>query len=418
MSGRPRKSRSSRSPGVSSTGQVRLRRSGLCRTPRPTAPASRSWAVDGPPPVSWRPPPAGSPAGRSTRRSTRWPRTRGAWRSRTRTFALSAEARIVAALALSLGVGLIATPVAIRTAERIGFYDRPLGYKGHAAPTPYLGGAAVVVGFLVGALGIVGDLSRLAPIFVCALVLFVVGTLDDRVGLGAGPRVAVETGAAVALFVAGLGWHAFGSDAANLALTIAWVVGVVNAFNLMDNMDGAAGTVAVLSSIGAAVLALSVDDHAVAALSIALCGACLGFLPFNLSAPARIFLGDGGSMPIGFVVSAAIMAVPLHGTVGWHRLLVAALLVSPVVVDTTLVMVSRRRAGVAVAMGGRDHLTHRLRMRFHSARTVALVLASAQAAACATALVIADLGDAATAVAWALLIVCVAALVALFETRA
>ena len=281
---------------------------------------------------------------------------------------MSAEARIVAALALSLGVGLIATPVAIRTAERIGFYDRPLGYKGHAAPTPYLGGAAVVVGFLVGALGIAGDLSRLAPIFVCALFLFGVGTLDDRVGLGAIPRVITEVAAGVALFIAGLGWHVFGSDAADLVLTVVWVVGVVNAFNLMDNMDGAAGTVAVLSSIGAAVLALSAGDHAVAALSIALGGACLGFLPFNLSAPARIFLGDGGSMPIGFIVSAAIMAVPLGGVAGWHRLLIAALLVAPVVVDTTLVTVSRRRAGVAVASGGHLGLRQVLAVAQHQHR--------------------------------------------------
>ena len=102
---------------------------------------------------------------------------------------MSAEARIAAALALSLGAGLVATPVAIRAAVRIGFYDRPVGYKGHAAPTPYLGGAAVVAGFLVGALAIAGDLSWLAPIFVCALFLFGVGTLDDRVGLGATPRL-------------------------------------------------------------------------------------------------------------------------------------------------------------------------------------------------------------------------------------
>jgi len=331
---------------------------------------------------------------------------------------LSAEARIVAALGLSLCAVLVATPVAIRTAQRIGFYDRPAGYKGHAAPTPYLGGAAVIAGFLAGALAIAGDLARLAPILVCALLLFVVGTLDDRVNLGPAPRVAVEAAAAVALFVAGLGWHVFNGDAANLALTVAWVVGVVNAFNLMDNMDGAAGTVAVLSSIGAAVLALSVGDNAIAALSIALCGACLGFLPFNLSAPARIFLGDGGSMPIGFVVSAAIMAIPLGDAEGWHRLLVAALLIAPVVVDTTLVTVSRRRAGVAVAKGGRDHITHRLRSRFPSPRAVALVLAAGHAAACGTALAIADLGDAWTAAAWVLLFVCVAALVTLFETRA
>ena len=141
------------------------------------------------------------------------------------------------------------------------------------------------------------------------------------------------------LFAADLGWHVFASDAANLVLTIGWLLGVINAFNLMDNMDGAAGTVAALSSVGTAILALTVHEISIAVLAVALCGACLGFLPYNLSSPARIFLGDGGSMPVGFLVAAAIMAVPLHGAVGWHRLLVAVLLVALPVLDTTLVMV-------------------------------------------------------------------------------
>jgi hypothetical protein len=88
----------------------------------------------------------------------------------------------------------------------------------------------------------------------------------------------------------------------------------------MDNMDGASSTIASFSALGAAVLAISLGDPVLGALALGPVGACLGFLPYNLARPsARIFLGDGGSMPIGFVVAAASMALPLGGEAGWHQ---------------------------------------------------------------------------------------------------
>ena len=101
-------------------------------------------------------------------------------------------------------------------------------------------------------------------------------------------------------------------------------------------------------------------DIALAILVFGLAGACLGFLPYNLASPARIFLGDGGSLPIGFVVAASIMALPLGAELGLEHLLVGVLLAGLPVLDTALVSVSRRRAGLSLLQGGRDHLTHRL----------------------------------------------------------
>ncbi len=309
--------------------------------------------------------------------------------------------------------------MAIRVAERLDFHDHPASYKGHVRPTPYLGGTALIAGFLAAAVLLGGGFSRLAPIAGGALALWVVGTLDDRRTLTPQLRVVAALGAATLLFAGGLGWSVFDQPLADYVLTVLWVVGLVNAFNLMDNMDGASSTIASLSALGAAVLALGLGDPVLAALALGLVGACLGFLPYNLARPsARIFLGDGGSMPIGFVVAAAIMALPLGGEAGWHRLLAAVLLAGLPILDTSLVMVSRHRAGISLLQGGTDHLTHRLRRRLPSARAVALVLAGAQALLCLIAFSVTQLGDLSVAAVWITLVVGAAAVVATLERDA
>ena len=236
------------------------------------------------------------------------------------------EARLIAAFLLALGAAFAVTPVAIAVAGRTDFHDRPVGYKGHARPTPYLGGAAVLGGFLVAAALLGGEFARLSPIVVLTCGLWLLGTVDDRRGLAAWPRVAAECVAAIVLWSTGLGWNVFPGDAADLALTIVWVVGLVNAFNLIDNMDGAAATLAAVTSVAIGLLALIEGDVPLAILVFGLAGACLGFLPYNLASPARIFLGDGGSLPIGFVVAAALMALPLAPELELEHVLVAVLL--------------------------------------------------------------------------------------------
>jgi UDP-GlcNAc:undecaprenyl-phosphate GlcNAc-1-phosphate transferase len=331
---------------------------------------------------------------------------------------LPPEALFASAFALSLIVVLAVTPLAIRIADRTGFHDQPVGYKGHSKPTPYLGGAAVFTGYLLAAVLTGAAGSRLGWILVFAIFLWAVGTIDDRVTVTPLLRVIAETGAAAGLFAAGLGWSITGNDFADLAITVIWVVALSNAFNLMDNMDGAACTVALFSSAGTAVIALVLGDEMLAALAIALSGACLGFLRYNLAGPARIFLGDGGSMPIGFVVSATIMALPLDNDVRWQRLAIGVLLAGLPLLDTSLVILSRRRAGISLLQGGRDHLTHRLRRRLPSARAVAVALGTVQAALCAGALWLSQHDETSTTLAWAFLLVAGAATVALMETQA
>jgi UDP-GlcNAc:undecaprenyl-phosphate/decaprenyl-phosphate GlcNAc-1-phosphate transferase len=327
------------------------------------------------------------------------------------------EARLIAAFLLPLAAAFVVTPAAIAVAGRTNFHDRPTGYKGHGGPTPYLGGAAVLGGFLVAAALVGGEFSRLSPIVVCTCALWALGTLDDRIGLAAWPRLGAEAIAAIVLWSTGLGWNVFPGDEADLALTIFWVVGLTNAFNLIDNMDGAAATLAAVSSVAVGTLALVEGDIPLAILVFGLAGACLGFLPYNLSSPARIFLGDGGSLTLGFVVAAALMALPMAPELGFEHVLVAVLLAGVPVLDTTLVSISRRRAGVSLLTGGRDHLTHRLRTRLGTARTVALTLGLVQAVLGMVAIGVVQLGRGSILAAWAMWFVAASATIVLLESR-
>lgn len=324
------------------------------------------------------------------------------------------------ALALGAAVTALASPVAIEIARRTAFYDRPTGYKSHASPTPYLGGLAVVAGLVAGSIAFGSELNGLGWLLAAVLAALVLGTIDDRVGLEIGPRLAVEAALGAAIFAAGLGFSIFGSDPADLALTIAFVVAVINAYNLMDNIDGAASTVAGVSALAIAVYSAYVGADAVAAIALALAGACASFLLFNLARPrARIFLGDGGSMAIGLALALLIMALPYptEFSFGGEVLPVLVILVGLPAFDTALVTISRRRRGVMVMSGGLDHLTHRLLGRLGSPRRVALAIGAGQLACCALALVLLELGPSA-AVPSATLLLLVAGLgVAMAESE-
>ncbi len=209
----------------------------------------------------------------------------------------------------------------------------------------------------------------------------------------------------------------FQANGLNFALTLVWVMGIVNAFNFMDNMDGAAATVGALAAAAVAVLSLVHGDVALAVVCGGLAGACAGFLPYNLAGPARIFLGDGGSLPIGFVVAASLMALSAGQDLGWPLLLASMLLVGTPVVDTALVLISRRRARVPMLTGGRDHVTHRLLPRLGSPPRVALVLGSLQAVLGVVAIGVVELGEGSVLAAWSVWFAASAAGVMLLETR-
>ena len=298
------------------------------------------------------------------------------------------EARLLLGLTLAMAIAYAATPVAIRLAAHFEFYDRPVGYKGHSAPTPYLGGLAVTTAFIVAVLALTSDPGRTLPVLGGVVVLWAVGTLDDRRTVGPLTRVAVEAALGAMLWATSLGWSLGLGAAVDLLATVVWVIAVVNAFNLFDNMDGASSTMACVVAAAVAVLGLVQSDVWLVATGAALCGACLGFLPHNLSRPsARIFLGDGGSMPIGFAIAALVMVGASTAAGQWQALVMGLLLVGVPALDTCLVVVSRRRRGVSILTGGRDHLTHRTRARMRNVHASVAALGAGQALLAALALV-------------------------------
>jgi UDP-GlcNAc:undecaprenyl-phosphate GlcNAc-1-phosphate transferase len=309
---------------------------------------------------------------------------------------MSPELKAGAAFCIAALVTYLVTPLCIRVAVRTGFYDLPKGYKGHKRPTPYLGGTAIVLGIVAAVMTTDGGVQAHPLIIVCAVGIWVMGTIDDKVNLPISLRTFAEVGIAVALWATGRGWDIFHNGPADLALTVVWVVGVMNAFNLMDNMDGAAASTAAVSAAGAGALALLSGDSTLAVLAFGVAGACVAFLPRNLA--SRIFMGDGGSLMVGLLVARVTMAAVTRHYLGASGVVVAALLVGLVIFDTTLVVVSRSRAGVSVLTGGRDHLTHRLAGRVGAPRNVALTLALTQMVLCSITIAVAQAG-----VGWVLL---------------
>jgi UDP-GlcNAc:undecaprenyl-phosphate/decaprenyl-phosphate GlcNAc-1-phosphate transferase len=298
---------------------------------------------------------------------------------------MSSAVSATVGFAIALAVACAATPAAIAVARMTDFLDRPREYRQHARPTAFLGGAAVLAGFLTSAL-VLGVSGKLLVPVGCAAGMWLLGTVDDRVAVAPRWRVLVEVVAGVAVFEAGLGWSTAAGQVVNLFLTVAWIVGLVNAFNLMDNLDGACGTVAAVACAGIGALAVVKGHALIAGLAFALSGACVGFLPWNLAGPAKVFLGDGGSMPLGFLVAALAMATVRHASGGNAGLLAGALLCGLPILDVTLVTVSRTRRGVSLLTGGRDHLTHRILLAVGSPRMVALALAFGQGLLCSLAI--------------------------------
>lgn len=270
----------------------------------------------------------------------------------------------VGAFAVSLALALGLTPLALRLAVSKEVLDRPGDYKVQESPVPYLGGVAIVISFAIAVL--IATLinppdSRLGELVIllgCAVGLSIMGLIDDLRGLPPLLRLAVQIGAALAIWSTGVGVHLFDNDIPNAVLTVFWIVGVTNAFNLLDNMDGlSAGTASIASGFFFILAALN-GQLLVAALSIALCGCALGFLRHNVH-PARIYMGDAGSLFLGFMLS--VLGVKLHfDAPASVTFMVPILVLGVAIFDTTLVVTSRVLNKRGVLTGGRDHISHRL----------------------------------------------------------
>ncbi len=261
-------------------------------------------------------------------------------------------------------LSLLLTPLCLRLAVHRGFLDHPGAHKGHESPVPYLGGLAIVGALSVAVIAAAvvrpppSKFDELIIVLGIALGLSVVGLVDDLRGLGATVRLAAEIGAGVGIWAIGIGVQFTGSGAANALLTVLWIVGITNAFNLLDNADGLSAGVAGVSAASFFAIAAVDAQYLVAGLAIALAGCALGFLRHNYH-PARIYMGDAGSLYLGFLLAYLGLKVryPLPENIA---LLVAPVVLTIPILDTSLVTFTRLLHGRSPFRGGRDHISHRL----------------------------------------------------------
>ncbi len=295
--------------------------------------------------------------------------------------------RIAIAGGVAFVIVALLVPVARRYALRNGITDNPAPGKAHASPTPYLGGVAIALGAVACSLVLPGWQSQAAVILAAAALVAVTGLFDDVRTVRPSMRLLVEASAATAAAAAGAHVQLFGGPL-DYVITVVWIVVITNSFNLLDNMDAAAGSIATVIASALAVTALLEGQRLVGGMAVVVAAACLAFLLYNWH-PARIFMGDAGSLFLGFVL--AVIALKLRTPVPHGASIVAVvLLVGPAVFDTTLVVISRVSHGRPIYIGGTDHTSHRLLLLGIPRVGVTAVLIGGTAASCTLGVLVAE----------------------------
>jgi UDP-GlcNAc:undecaprenyl-phosphate GlcNAc-1-phosphate transferase len=262
---------------------------------------------------------------------------------------------------LAVGLSLYMTPIVIEAALKYDIVDRPDGkLKNHKQPTAYLGGLAVYLAFLF-TLALTFDFSsEVLGILLAGSMVVMLGIIDDLRPLGPQLKLLGQAIAVLVLMRAGLYIKiAALPPAACLALTFFWLMATINGFNIIDIMDGLATGVACIASAVLFVVAAVNRQPMMAILAISLCGALAGFLRYNVE-PARIYLGDAGSMLLGLTLGSLAMMgqYSQHNPVGYCAPL---LILGVPLFDTAYVMFLRWRRGMSVIQGSPDHYALRLR---------------------------------------------------------
>jgi UDP-GlcNAc:undecaprenyl-phosphate GlcNAc-1-phosphate transferase len=282
--------------------------------------------------------------------------------------------RIVLAGFVTLLFGLVLTLMARAVSPRFRLIAVPRQDRWHQKPTPMLGGVAIYISFVIGFLVFMPKVPGTYAILGASTLLLLTGVVDDAIHIKPYAKLVLQMVAAATLVFFGLHLPWANYPWINDLLTIFWLVGMTNAINLLDNMDGLAGGITLISSIFLAITFLINGQTSVAILPALLGGAVLGFLVFNFN-PASIFMGDSGSMFLGFTLAGTAL---LADTARFRSL--TSVLLTPVLImmlpifDTCFVTVVRKLSGRPISQGGRDHTSHRLVALGVSERRAVLLL--------------------------------------------
>ncbi|MGE0432370.1 MAG: glycosyltransferase family 4 protein [Planctomycetota bacterium] len=288
-------------------------------------------------------------------------------------------------------VTLAVTPLVMRLARRLGAIDKPQPDKVHVNPTPRLGGFAILAGVGVGALAVgwSSELTFSTPLIAClgaAIAMSLVGAADDCRNWSARTKFLLQLPVAIAVVMLGVSFTRFEIpgilylDLGSIGpvVTVFWLVGVTNAFNLIDGLDGLATSLALIISVGLGLLFLLTGTIAPAVIAFSVAGSSFAFLFYN-SSPARVFLGDTGSLMLGMLLgSLVVLATHLPYLPGGSLSVAIAFFIYPVA-DTLVVIARRQLYGKPIFNGDHGHI-HHLLLDFgigHRGATWLLMLATA-----------------------------------------
>ena len=286
-------------------------------------------------------------------------------------------------------ISFLTTPLVRWLALRRGWMDHPSSaVKTHKVSTPSLGGIAIFAGF-AGTLLLLrfctdfptGTLRSLRALLTGASFVFLLGIADDLSkpkGLHFKPKFAIQVLAACALLFFGIRIRFIQPDYFAMALTVFWVVGITNAMNIIDIMDGLSASQAAIAGLGFLMISLPSEELYVNFAAAALAGAAAGFIPWNLSSERKIFMGDSGSMVLGFVL-AAISLGTRYSEVNPLGVFAPLLILMVPMYDTFFVMYLRMKAGTSPFLGSKDHFALRLEEMGYARDRIVLLAGGAAA---------------------------------------
>lgn len=281
---------------------------------------------------------------------------------------------IYIAFLIALAVAYIATPFVIKLANRVGAIDVPKDNRRvHTVPIPRLGGIAIFIGFMAGVLANVEMDTKLIGVLVGAAIIVTMGYFDDIKPLSAKVKLLVQIIAAAIVIYNGVLIERVTNPMSLIVavekpyielgiwaypLTLFWIVGVTNAINLIDGLDGLAAGVSTISALTLTAVALFMGSDYVAVLAAILAGATIGFLPYNFN-PAKIFMGDTGSLFLGFMLSVLSVMGVLKSTAALS-IMVPILAIGLPIFDTFMAIIRRALSGKSLMEADKGHLHHKL----------------------------------------------------------
>ncbi|MCP4482886.1 MAG: undecaprenyl/decaprenyl-phosphate alpha-N-acetylglucosaminyl 1-phosphate transferase [bacterium] len=283
-------------------------------------------------------------------------------------------------LILAYILTLILLPIVIKFTNKYKIYDQPdSNIKTHKIPTPYLGGIAIALSFFITLLVIrfstdfdTGTLRNLRGIYISGFILLLVGVYDDLKDMNFKMKFFWQFLAATVLIFFDMKIKFITPNYMAIFFTYLWIIGIINAVNLVDIMDGLSSGIALIACLSFFFINSPMEASYVNFAAIALGGACLGFLPYNFH-HARIFMGDAGSMFIGLVLAAISLGTNYSSNNSIGVLAPIFILAIPIY-DTCYIIIKRLEKGQSIFLGSKDHVALRLNISGWSIKKTVLIL--------------------------------------------